>query len=88
MRNALAQELLAELAVMVVGGPGVAQELLRAGVVDQLRVDVMPVLFGGGLRFLENLDPERVRLEKTAVHDIGPRTSLSFRVVSGTAPDC
>jgi dihydrofolate reductase len=68
-------------AVTVVGGPSLVQELLRARFVDELRVDVMPVLFGGGLRFLENLDPEHLRLEKIAVHEVGTRTSLRFRVV-------
>ncbi len=69
-------------AVTVVGGPSLVQELLRAGLVDELHVDVMPVLFGNGLRLLENLDPERVRLEKIAVQEVGARTSLRFRVVS------
>jgi dihydrofolate reductase len=68
-------------AVMVVGGASVVQELLRAGLVDELHVSVMPVVLGEGLRLLENVDAERVRLEKIDVQDLGPRTSLSFRVV-------
>jgi dihydrofolate reductase len=72
-----------ERAVQVVGGASVVQQLLRAGLVDELHVDVMPVLLGGGLRLLENIDSERVQLEKIGVQDLGPRTSLSFRVVSG-----
>src|SRR5687767_4318088 len=68
-------------AVQVVGGANVVQQLLRARLVDELRVDVMPVLLGGGIRLLENIDSERVQLEKSDVHDLGPRTSLSFRVV-------
>jgi dihydrofolate reductase len=64
-----------------VGGASVLQQLLRERLVDELRVDVMPVLLGGGLRLLEDVDPEGVRLEKADVEDLGPRTSLSFRVV-------
>ena len=71
-----------EKAVQVIGGASVVQQLLRAGLVDELHVDVMPVLLGGGLRLFENLDPQRVKLEKKAVQEIGPRTSLEFRVVS------
>ena len=67
-------------AVQVVGGASVAQQLLRAGLVDELNVDVMPVLFGGGQRFFEDPGLERVRLEKIAVQEVGARTSLSFRV--------
>ena len=67
-------------AVQVVGGVSVTQQLLRAGLVDELRVDVMPVLFGAGLRLFENGGLERVQLEKIGVEEVGARTSLSFRV--------
>jgi dihydrofolate reductase len=50
-------------AVQVVGGAGLLQQLLRANLVDELRVDVMPVALGDGIRLLDNLDPERVQLE-------------------------
>ncbi len=66
--------------VQVVGGASVAQQLLRAGLVDELRVDVMPVLLGAGLRFFGNTDLQRVQLEKIGVQEVGVRTSLSFRV--------
>lgn len=68
--------------VQVVGGPSVIQRLLDAGLVDELWVDVMPVVLGDGLRLLENLDPERIRLEKLEVREVGARTSLGFRVVT------
>ena len=69
--------------VQVVGGAGLIQQLLHAGLVDELRVDVMPVVLGGGLRLLENLDPERLHLEKLEVREVGGRTSLGFRIVAG-----
>jgi dihydrofolate reductase len=67
-------------AVMVVGGANVAQQLFRAGLVDELRVDFMPVLLGSGLRFFGNSDLERIQLEPIGVQQVGPRTSLSLRV--------
>jgi dihydrofolate reductase len=66
--------------VQVVGGPGLIRQLFLAGLVDELRVDVMPVLLGSGLRFLEDPRLVRVRLEKIGVQEVGARTSLSFRV--------
>ena len=66
-------------AVQVVGGVSVAQQLLRAGLVDELHVAVMPVLFGAGHRFFDDPGLERVRLEKIGVQEVGARTSLSFR---------
>ncbi|MBA3728579.1 MAG: dihydrofolate reductase family protein, partial [Actinobacteria bacterium] len=67
-------------AVQVVGGASLAQQLLLADLVDELRVDVMPVLLGTGLRFFANAGLERVQLEKLHVQEVGARTSLSFRV--------
>ena len=66
-------------AVQVVGGASVIQQLLRASLVDELRVDLMPVILGGGMRLLENIEP--VRIEKIQVEEVGARTSLAFRVV-------
>jgi dihydrofolate reductase len=67
-------------AVQVVGGPGLIQRLLFDGHVDELRVDVMPVLLGAGARLFVDADLAAVRLEKTGVQEIGARTSLQFRV--------
>jgi dihydrofolate reductase len=63
----------------VIGGASVVQQL-SAGLVDELRIDVMPVLLGAGLRLLENVDPERLKLETIGVQEVGARTSLRFRV--------
>jgi dihydrofolate reductase len=71
-------------AIQVVGGANVVQQLLGAGLVDELRIDLMPVVLGSGLRLLENIDPERLQLEKGGVREVGARTSLSFRVVRST----
>jgi dihydrofolate reductase len=67
-------------AVQVVGGASVVQQLLQASLVDELHVDVMPVLLGAGLRLFENTALERIQLEKIDVQETGPRTTLRFRV--------
>jgi dihydrofolate reductase len=67
-------------AVTVIGGASVTQQLLRAGLVDELRIDVMPVQLGRGLRLFENIDPGRVQLQKLGVEEVDARTSLRFRV--------
>jgi dihydrofolate reductase len=71
-------------AVQVVGGASVIQQLLRAGLVDELRIDVMPVVLGSGLRLLENIEADRIQLEKRDVQEVGARTSLGFRIVGNT----
>jgi dihydrofolate reductase len=67
-------------AVQVVGGGSIARQLLDAGLVDELHVDIMPVFLGTGLRSFESASLERVRLEKVSVQEVGARTSLRFRV--------
>jgi dihydrofolate reductase len=67
-------------AVTVVGGVSVAQQLLQAGLADELRVDVMPVLLRSGLRLFGSAGLEHIQLEKIGIQEVGPRTSLSFRV--------
>ena len=67
-------------AVQVVGGVSIAQQLLGAGLVDELHVDIMPVFLGSGLRSFDGSGLEGVRLEKINVQEVGARTSLRFRV--------
>ena len=83
VESAVAQAIAAagEKAVTVVGGAGLIQELLLAGLVDELDVDVMPVFLGDGLRLFDNPDLEHIQLQKLHVRDIGPRTNIRFRVV-------
>lgn len=67
-------------AVTVVGGVSVVQQLIAAGLVDELRLDLQPVFLGRGLRFLDDVSPD-VRLEKLTVIEVGSRTSLRYRVL-------
>lgn len=69
-----------DLSVTVVGGPGLIGWLLEAGLVDELRVDVMPVLLGSGTRFLDHVAPAGLHLDKLSVTEVGARTSLRFAV--------
>jgi len=67
--------------VMVVGGAKTAQQCLRAGLVDEIHMGIVPVLFGEGLRFFEPLVNEQTELERTRVFESETRTDLWFRVV-------
>jgi dihydrofolate reductase len=69
-----------EKQVTVVGGPSIGQQLLRAGLVDELRIGIMPVLLGKGLQLFEHLDDLPVSLEKIRVQETGPRTDIWFKV--------
>ncbi len=67
--------------VCVAGGANVAQQYLEAGLVDELRLHLVPVLFGGGRRLFEHLGTERTELERTSVLESPGVTHLVFRVV-------
>lgn len=67
--------------VSVAGGAQVIQQCLRAGLLDELQIHVVPVLLGGGTRLFEALGPEQVELEKTRVIDSPAVTHLRYRVV-------
>lgn len=66
--------------VGVGGGASVAQQALGAGLFDELQINLVAVLLGGGTRLFGNLPPE-VRLERTRVIESPAVTHLRYRVV-------
>jgi dihydrofolate reductase len=71
-----AKEAAGDRAVTAIGGADLGRQLLALGLVDELRVDVMPVLLGGGTPLFDGVAP--ARLTKLAVGEVGPRTTLRF----------
>lgn len=64
--------------VLVKGGY-IARTALEAGVLDELQIDLIPVLFGAGRRLFELL-PARIELEIVKVIDTPEATHLRYRV--------
>jgi len=50
---------------LVVGGPGLAAHALRAGLVDECHLFLVPIVVGGGTRYL----PDDIRLELELLED-------------------
>jgi len=67
--------------VSVAGGADVAQQVLSAGLLDEMQIHLVPVLLGGGTRLLEHLDEADFQLEQTRVIDSPRVTHLRFKVV-------
>ena len=66
---------------VLVHGAGTAQLALAAGVLDELEIHLVPVLFGQGRRLFENLSPEHIELERTRILEgEGGVTHLHYRV--------
>jgi dihydrofolate reductase len=66
--------------VLVMGGPATAQEALRAGLVEEIFLHVVPVLLGAGSRLFEQLPPEAIELEQIESIDSPKATHLRYRV--------
>lgn len=64
---------------ITVGGPGLAAQALRAGLVDECHLFLTPILVGGGTKSLP--DQVRVQLELLAEHRFGSGVvHLHYRV--------
>jgi len=66
---------------VLVHGAYTAQRALEAGVLDEVQIHLIPVLFGGGRRLFEVL-PSRVELEVVRVIDTRQATHIRYRVRS------
>jgi dihydrofolate reductase len=64
---------------VLVHGAYTAQRALEAGVLDELVIHQIPVLFGGGRRLFDTL-PSRVELEIVRVIDTPEATHIRYRV--------
>ena len=62
-------------------GASLVQQYIRAGVLDEIHFDLVPVLLGDGVRLLDHLSPEPIELESTRVIEGAGVTHLTFRVV-------
>ena len=54
--------------IWICGGPETAGRFLRAGLVNEYRIAVIPALLGGGVRLFGDLAPRRLRLVRTLVY--------------------
>jgi dihydrofolate reductase len=66
---------------VLVHGAYTAQTALEAGVLDELQIHQVPVLFGAGRRLFDGL-PTRVELSILGVIDTPAATHIRYRVVS------
>jgi dihydrofolate reductase len=64
---------------VLVHGAYTAQRALEAGVLDELQIHLVPVLFGGGRRLFDVL-PARTELQIIRVVDTPEATHIRYRV--------
>ncbi|MGH8245951.1 MAG: dihydrofolate reductase family protein [Gammaproteobacteria bacterium] len=62
------------------------QQCLNAGLLDEIHLDLVPVLLGAGVRLFDNLGAAPIELERTRVVEALGVTHLRFRVVKKEKP--
>jgi dihydrofolate reductase len=67
--------------VTVIGGASTVQQLIKAGLLDELQIDIAPVLIGEGTKLFEPLGIEPIMLKKIRTIEYGGVTRLEFRVL-------
>jgi len=67
--------------VTVMGGADTGQQYLRVGLVGELSIHLIPVLFSSGTRMFEHLGNGHVQLEHLGSVQTAAATHLRFRVV-------
>jgi dihydrofolate reductase len=66
---------------VAVGAASIVQQCIRAGLLDEIHVDLVPVLLGDGVRLFEHLGTGPIELEPTRVIEGDGVTHLTFSVV-------
>src|SRR5215204_3585578 len=64
-----------------VGAASIVQQCIRAGLLDEIHIDLVPVLLGGGVSLFDHLGTGPIDLEITRVIAGAGVTHLTFRVL-------
>ena len=67
-----------------VGAAGIVQQCIKAGLLDEIHVDLVHVLLGGGVSLFDHLGTGPIDLQSTRVIDGTGVTHLTFRVIKGS----
>ena len=66
---------------MAVKGANIAQQFITLGLVDEIFIHLVPVLFGSGVRLFEHVGSEHIPLATAEVIETAEAIHLRFRVV-------
>jgi riboflavin biosynthesis pyrimidine reductase len=62
-------------------GACIVQQAIRAGLLDELVINLVPVVLGRGVRLLDGVGPGSAKFELVRVVDAPDVTHLTYRVV-------
>jgi len=64
-----------------ISSASIMQQCLKAGLLDEIQIDLAPVLLGGGVRLFDHLGAVPIELERTRVIEAPGVTHLRYRIV-------
>jgi dihydrofolate reductase len=67
--------------IVIGGGSNLAQQYLKAGLVDEIQIHLVPILLGEGIRLFDFTGGAPIQLERTRVIQGSGVTHLRFQVV-------
>jgi dihydrofolate reductase len=62
------------------GGANLIRQYLKAGLLDEMKLHIVPILLGDGIPLFEGLDPEGIKLRKINAIDTPGATHFRFQV--------
>lgn len=72
--------------VQVIGGASTFQQCLNAKLCDEVQLDIIPVIIGGGLKLFENIDFGNIKLDRVGVEmSTSVRTTIILRLIGKQA---
>jgi dihydrofolate reductase len=57
------------------------RQYLKAGLLDEMLISLIPILLGNGIRLFEDLDPEGIELRRTSTIDTPGATHLQLEAM-------
>ena len=75
-----AKAMAAQKGVCIMGGPDIGQQAIEAGFVDEIAINIVPVIFGSGKSFFRDFG-RHIQLQPLDVVDTPLATHVRYRVV-------
>ena len=66
---------------VAVATASITQQCLKAGLLDEIHIDLAPLLLGAGIRLFEHLGAELIELERIRLIEAPGVTHLGYRIV-------
>lgn len=70
-----------EKTVSIMGGANIAQQFLKAGLLDEMQLHLVPVMLINGTKLFEHLGKQKIELEPIKVVESATVTHLHYRLI-------